>query len=542
MLLKIYAVLEDAEEKQMTNRLVKMWLDELKDLAYDVEDILDEFATEALRRNLMAIPQPSTSKVWSFIPSCCTSFSASAVKFNFRKGSKIETITARLQDILTQKSDLVLRENAGGLNLMFMVAYLDMLLKDESTDNEVCIISVVGMGGLGKNLAQLAYNDDKVKDHFDLRVWVCVSDDFDVLRIAKIILQILLILDNVWSERSDKWDSLCYPLGAGVSGSKIIVTTRNMGVVSAITGTCSSYTLAESSFDDCLSLFTQQAVRRTNYDNHPNLKAIGEEIVKKFNIRDAMDANLKHKHNIEELIMEWSNNFVDSRIERNEMPVLELLQPHGNLKKLTVAFYVGTNFPSWMGDPSFSTMVSLTLKDCRMCTSLPSLRQLSSLKELCIEGMSEIKTIGAEFYGKVSLSVKPFLSLVSLIFGDMTEWEEWCFSNVVEEVELFSHLQELTLRNCPKLIKKLPDCLPSLLKLNIFKCPKLADPLERFPCLGHLHLTECDEAILAALENLVIRDCDELTSLWENGLGAESLCHLQHLKIQGCPALVSLEE
>ena len=29
MLLKIYAVLEDAEEKQMTNRLVKMWLDEL---------------------------------------------------------------------------------------------------------------------------------------------------------------------------------------------------------------------------------------------------------------------------------------------------------------------------------------------------------------------------------------------------------------------------------------------------------------------------------------------------------------------------------
>ena len=66
-----------------------------------------------------------------------------------------------------------------------------------------------------------------------------------------------------------------------MSGSKIIVTTRNMGVVSAITGTCSSYTLAELSFDDCLSLFTQQALRRRNYDNHPNLKAIGEEIVKK---------------------------------------------------------------------------------------------------------------------------------------------------------------------------------------------------------------------------------------------------------------------
>ncbi|RVW63158.1 putative disease resistance protein RGA3 [Vitis vinifera] len=126
MLLKIYAVLEDAEEKQMTNR-------------------------------------------------------ASAVKFNFRMGYKIETITARLQDISTQKSDLGTDKEA----------IPDMLLKDESTDNEVCIIQLVG-GGLGKTtLAQLAYNDDKVKDHFDLRVWVwvCVSDDIEVLRIAKIILQ-----------------------------------------------------------------------------------------------------------------------------------------------------------------------------------------------------------------------------------------------------------------------------------------------------------------------------------------------------------------
>ena len=58
MLLKIHAVLDDAEEKQVTSRLVEMWLDELRDLAYDVEDILDEFATEALQRELN--PEPST--------------------------------------------------------------------------------------------------------------------------------------------------------------------------------------------------------------------------------------------------------------------------------------------------------------------------------------------------------------------------------------------------------------------------------------------------------------------------------------------------
>ena len=39
ILLKIHAVLHDAEEKQMTNRFVQIWLAELRDLAYDVEDL-----------------------------------------------------------------------------------------------------------------------------------------------------------------------------------------------------------------------------------------------------------------------------------------------------------------------------------------------------------------------------------------------------------------------------------------------------------------------------------------------------------------------
>ena len=37
----------------MTSKLVKIWLDELEDLAYDADDILDECATEALRRKVM---------------------------------------------------------------------------------------------------------------------------------------------------------------------------------------------------------------------------------------------------------------------------------------------------------------------------------------------------------------------------------------------------------------------------------------------------------------------------------------------------------
>jgi hypothetical protein len=48
ILKRIEAVLDDADEK----RAVKDWLDDLRCLAYDLEDMLDEFAIEALRCRL----------------------------------------------------------------------------------------------------------------------------------------------------------------------------------------------------------------------------------------------------------------------------------------------------------------------------------------------------------------------------------------------------------------------------------------------------------------------------------------------------------
>ncbi|RVW26579.1 putative disease resistance RPP13-like protein 1 [Vitis vinifera] len=331
ILIKIYVVLNDAEEKRMTNPLVKIWLDELRDLGYDVEDILDDFATEALRSSLiMAQPQQGTSKVRGMLSSLIPSASTS----NSSMRSKIEEITARLQDISAQKNDLDLREIAGGwwsdrkrkraqiLPTTSLVvesdvygretdkaAIVDMLLKhDPSSDDEVSVIPIVGMGGIGKTtLAQLAFNDDEVKGRFDLRAWVCVSDDFDVSRITKTILQsvdpgthdvndlnllqvklkekfsgkkFLLVLDDVWNENSHEWDTLCMPMRAGAPGSKLIVTTRNEGVA-AVTRTCPAYPLRELSNNDCLSLFTQQALRTRNFDAHPHLKEVGEEIVRR---------------------------------------------------------------------------------------------------------------------------------------------------------------------------------------------------------------------------------------------------------------------
>ncbi|XP_059598115.1 putative disease resistance RPP13-like protein 1 [Vitis vinifera] len=169
ILMKIYAVLHDAEDKQMTNPLVKMWLHDLRDLAYDVEDILDESVSQALRRNLIvAQPQPPTGTVRSIFSSLSTSLTLSAAWSNLSMGSKIEEITARLQDISAQKKHLDLRDVFAGwsgrkrlrrlpsTSLVIesciygreteKAAILAMLLKDDPSDDEVCVIPIVGMG------------------------------------------------------------------------------------------------------------------------------------------------------------------------------------------------------------------------------------------------------------------------------------------------------------------------------------------------------------------------------------------------------------
>ena len=94
---KIHAVLDDAEEKRETSKLGKILLDELEELAYDADDILDEFATEVLRRKLNA--EPCTSKVRKFIPACCAGFNPSSLCSMPICGPRLQILTQDYKEL-----------------------------------------------------------------------------------------------------------------------------------------------------------------------------------------------------------------------------------------------------------------------------------------------------------------------------------------------------------------------------------------------------------------------------------------------------------
>lgn len=185
------------------------------------------------------------------------------------------------------------------------------LLKSDE-EQETLVIPIFGFGGIGKTtLARLLFNDDRIMQDFDLRVWVYVSPHFDLEMIGKSIMSqikqpvegldglqsvsncleetlggrnCLIVLDDVWESNFFQLNELRLMLSNFKEKSRIriIVTTRTEEVARNI-GTVTPYKLKPLSDDHCWTLFKHIAFQSgfSSREDQNVLDKIGWDIANK---------------------------------------------------------------------------------------------------------------------------------------------------------------------------------------------------------------------------------------------------------------------
>ncbi|XP_078154650.1 disease resistance protein RGA2-like [Carex rostrata] len=217
------------------------------------------------------------------------------------------------------------------------------------------------MGGLGKTtLAQLVYNDPRVKGYFNLTLWVCVSEEFNIGHHIKSIIELVqgecnipidnmellqrrlrqvlsgkryvLVLDDVWNEDVGEWERLRDLLNCGESGSVLVVTTRS-GRVATIMGTVESYNLGCLGEDDSWSLFHKRAFSK-GVNECQEMIQIGRKMVQNCRGLPLAIITLGSLMSCKFEMREWLDVLEESRIWKQRrakdevLPVLKLSYDH----------------------------------------------------------------------------------------------------------------------------------------------------------------------------------------------------------------------
>ncbi|KAK9987894.1 hypothetical protein SO802_028133 [Lithocarpus litseifolius] len=289
-LIRMQFFLKDADARQNESAFIKNSVAEMKDLAYDAEDVIATYALTVASRKGRGIQK--------VLKRCaCILFEGITVH---QVGSKIDAIKTRISNLKQSFQEYgIIREStiqAGGPSSLNepqpeqrktypyleddpvgfnddLGKLVEILLKEEEGNTRVA--SICGMGGLGKTtLARMVYNDPRVKQYFNGGcAWVCISQqcqkfrpvweeiminllpkensqndqkeksqndqkeeikgwsDGDLIRELREVQQkqkCLVVLDDIW--KIEDWNILCQVFPMKDTKSKILLTSRNTNV------------------------------------------------------------------------------------------------------------------------------------------------------------------------------------------------------------------------------------------------------------------------------------------------------------------------
>ncbi|EMS45849.1 Disease resistance protein RPP13 [Triticum urartu] len=323
-LIKVGAVPRDQLDTQ-----VKLWADEVRELSYNMEDVVDKFL---VRVEGIQQPHDNTGRFKELKNKMISLFKkgknhhriADAVKeikeqlqeVAARRGrNKLDgiafnpteaiAIDPRLRALYTEATELVGIYGKRDEDLLSLLS----IEGDDASNKKLRKISIVGFGGLGKTtLARAVY--EKIKGDFDCRAFVPVGQNPDVRKVFRDILidlgkshsdvvmlderqlinklheflenkRYLVIIDDIWDEKLWEGINLAFS-NRNNQGSRLITTTR---IVSVSNSCCSSandsiYQMKPLSTDDSRRLFHKRIFR--DKSGCPNeFEQVSKDILKK---------------------------------------------------------------------------------------------------------------------------------------------------------------------------------------------------------------------------------------------------------------------
>ncbi|XP_028782626.1 putative disease resistance RPP13-like protein 1 [Neltuma alba] len=456
------------------------------------------------------------------------------------------------------------------------------------------VIAVTGMGGMGKTtLARLVYEDPRMKDHFQHKAWVCVSEEFDVDCVTKAILQSLscpteqdfhsnqsklketlkgktlfLVLDDVWNENCQIWEVFTAPLRQVAPQSKILITTRNK-IVAEVMCCAFTYPLKPLQDGDCCNLFVKHAFNNQPDAVGPDLVRIGKEIIKKCGGLPLAIKTLGSLLHIKLSFQHWnkilkSEFWALSEDHSNIVPSLRLSYHYlpSNLKR---CFAYCSIFPKdydidknvliqlWMADGLiYPTQRSTSLEETgdEIFNDLESRSFFEPSKKggdyfIMHDLLNDLaKSVAGEFFVSLDAAQVQDMSTKTRYFSYIR-----CKSDNVDifekvlkchQLRSFIHFGSYEFGVGNDIMSRL-CCLKYIRQLSLKRSPNLRSLTAGISNLKHLHYLDLSYTsveklpnsmcLLINLQTLKLRGCGDLTELPSN---LYKLINLRHLDLKGC--------